>query len=73
MDWQEWKKNQENAGKKPSQGEVNEIILEVRAGAGGEEAALFAKELANMYILYAGLKNWGAKVLYASESALGGY
>ena len=51
----------------------NEIILEVRAGAGGEEAALFAKELADMYILYAGLKNWGARILYTSESALGGY
>ena len=51
----------------------SEIILEVRAGAGGEEAALFAKELALMYILYAGFKNWSVKVLYASESSLGGY
>ena len=51
----------------------NEIILEVRAGAGGEEAALFAKELAEMYMLYAGLKNWSAQILYASESSLGGY
>lgn len=51
----------------------NEIILEVRAGAGGEEAALFAKELADMYILYAKSKNWGARILYASESSLGGY
>src|SRR3989344_3959396 len=70
MDWQEWKKSQENA---ETEEFPNEIILEVRAGAGGEEAALFAKELANMYILYAWLKNWGAKVLYISESALGGY
>src|SRR3990167_4527748 len=69
MDWQEWKKK-ENV---ETEEFPNEIILEVRAGAGGEEAALFAKELANMYILYAGLKNWGAKVLYISESALGGY
>ncbi|MDO8729155.1 MAG: PCRF domain-containing protein [bacterium] len=52
---------------------ANEIILEVRAGAGGEEAALFAKELANMYILYAGLRNWNAMILYASTSALDGY
>ena len=70
MDWQEWKKSQEN----PEIEEFpNEIILEVRAGAGGEEASLFAKELADMYIMYAGLKNWGAKVLYVSESSLGGY
>src|SRR3989339_1665736 len=69
MDWQEWKKK-ENVETKEF---PNEIILEVRAGAGGEEAALFAKKLALMYILYAGLKNWSAKVLYASESSLGGY
>lgn len=69
MDWQEWKK-QENV---ETEEFPNEIILEVRAGAGGEEAALFAKELADMYILYAGLKNWSAKILYASESSLGGY
>lgn len=51
----------------------NEVILEVRAGAGGEEAALFAKELAEMYTSYAALQGWGAHVLYTSESSLGGY
>ncbi|MFH1473001.1 MAG: PCRF domain-containing protein [bacterium] len=51
----------------------NEIVLEVRAGAGGEEASLFARELADMYIKYAGFKNWGVKTLYTSESSLGGY
>ena len=51
----------------------NEIILEVRAGAGGEEAALFAKELAEMYSLYAGFKKWGVQTLYTSLSSLGGY
>ena len=70
MDWQEWKKSQKSV---EAEEFPNEIILEVRAGAGGEEAALFAKKLALMYILYAGLKNWSAKVLYASESSLGGY
>jgi peptide chain release factor 1 len=70
MDWQEWKKNKENVETKEF---LNEIILEVRAGAGGEEAALFAKELANIYMLYAGLNSWSATVLYASTSALGGY
>jgi peptide chain release factor 1 len=52
---------------------VAEIILEVRAGAGGEEAALFAKELAEMYILFAERNGWNAKILYTSESSLGGY
>lgn len=51
----------------------NEIILEVRAGAGGEEASLFAKELAEMYTLYAGKEGWGTSLVYASEGALGGY
>src|SRR3989344_105655 len=70
MDWQEWKKNKENVETKEF---PNEIILEVRAGAGGEEAALFAKELSDMYISYATLNNWGAQILYTSTSALGGY
>ncbi len=51
----------------------NEIILEVRAGAGGEEAALFAKELAHMYMFYAKKHNWGARILYASETSIGGF
>jgi peptide chain release factor 1 len=51
----------------------NEIILEVRAGAGGEEAALFAKMLADMYIGYAGLEGWGVKPVDESLSSLGGY
>lgn len=51
----------------------NEIILEVRAGAGGEEASLFAQELAEMYTLYAGMQGWQVTKLYSSESALGGY
>jgi peptide chain release factor 1 len=51
----------------------NEIILEVRAGAGGDEAALFAKELAEMYALYAESRGWGVSLLAASETSIGGY
>lgn len=51
----------------------NEIILEVRAGAGGDEAALFAHELADMYRRYAALQGWGVKVLDESETSIGGY
>lgn len=51
----------------------NQIILEVRAGAGGEEAALFAEELANMYRLYAEKEGWDVRVMDESKSALGGY
>jgi peptide chain release factor 1 len=51
----------------------NEAILEVRAGAGGDEAALFAAELAAMYQGYATEKGWTFKKVDASESDLGGY
>ncbi len=51
----------------------NEVILEVRAGAGGEEAALFAKELADMYIVYARAQGWSVAEVATSETAIGGY
>ncbi len=51
----------------------NEIILEVRAGAGGEEASLFAKELADMYRKYAALQGWYVSVVDESLSSAGGY
>lgn len=51
----------------------NEAILEVRAGAGGDEASLFAAELAAMYQGYAIQMGWTFKKLDASESDLGGY
>jgi len=51
----------------------NEIILEVRAGAGGEEAALFAKNLADMYGKYADAKGWQFSVVNESKTSLGGY
>ena len=51
----------------------NEIILEVRAGAGGDEAALFAKELAEMYSLYAEGEGWSVSLVASSENSIGGY
>ncbi|MFA6392459.1 MAG: PCRF domain-containing protein [Candidatus Paceibacterota bacterium] len=51
----------------------NEIVLEVRAGAGGDEASLFAWELAHMYERFAEEKNWNWKILDESESSAGGY
>lgn len=50
-----------------------EVILEVRAGAGGEEAAIFAQDLAMMYERYAAKKGWGFTKLDVSESEMGGY
>lgn len=51
----------------------NELILEVRAGVGGEEASLFAEELANMYLRYAETKGWKWKSAEESKAALGGF
>jgi peptide chain release factor 1 len=51
----------------------NEIILEVRAGAGGEEASLFAEELAQMYNKYAENMGWSVHAIDESRSAVGGY
>ncbi len=49
------------------------IILEVRAGAGGEEAALFAEELAQMYLKYAEIQGWKSTVISESRATQGGY
>jgi peptide chain release factor 1 len=51
----------------------NEIILEVRAGAGGDEASLFASQLAEMYQRYAETRGWQFRTLNVSESSAGGY
>jgi peptide chain release factor 1 len=48
-------------------------ILEVRAGTGGEEAALFAAELFQMYQRYAGLRGWKFETMDVSETGIGGY
>jgi len=49
------------------------VILEVRAGTGGDEAALFAGDLFRMYQRYAGLRHWRVEVISASEAEVGGY
>jgi peptide chain release factor 1 len=48
------------------------ILIEIRAGAGGEEASLFATELFRAYSMYADGKRWKAEVLSRSETGLGG-
>ena len=49
------------------------IFLEIRAGAGGEEAALFAGELLRMYLRYAETRRWTPEVMSESQSEQGGY
>jgi len=49
-----------------------DIIVEIRAGAGGEEAGLFAADLFRMYSRYAQTKGWGIDVINVNESGIGG-
>ena len=49
------------------------VILEIRAGTGGDEAALFAGDLARMYLRYAELRGWKADIVAASDGTAGGY
>ena len=49
------------------------VIMEIRAGTGGEEAALFALDLFRMYSRYAEAKKWESEILSQSETAKGGF
>lgn len=52
---------------------LNRLILEIRAGAGGDEASIFAGDLARMYQRYSEKKGWSFQVLDSSPGTLGGY
>lgn len=49
------------------------ILIEIRAGTGGDEAALFGADLFNMYCRYADLHGWRVEILGSSESSVGGF
>lgn len=50
----------------------NNVIIEIRGGAGGEEAALFAYNLYRMYTMFADLKRWQVEILDTNETGIGG-
>jgi len=52
---------------------IQKIILEIRAGAGGDEAAIFAADLARMYQKYAAKRGWRFTILDSSQTSLDGY
>lgn len=69
-----WKQMEEIVTEEKQEEEFpNEIIMEVRAGVGGDEAALFAEVLAKMYAGYAGIKGWSFTPVDESRNDLGGY
>ena len=53
--------------------DVKNAVMEIRAGTGGDEAALFAADLFTMYKNYAALQGWRIEIMEMSESDLGGY
>lgn len=57
----------------PDPMEGKDIIMEIRAGTGGDEAALFAADLFRMYSHYADEKGWKIEVLSSNETGIGGY
>src|SRR3989344_8142958 len=68
--WQQWQQQKPQA---PSAGpKNNEAIVEIRAGAGGDEAGLFGAELFNMYKKYAQSQGWNFSVIDQNISTIGG-
>ena len=51
----------------------DDVVMEIKSGAGGEESALFASDLARMYLKYCERHGWKAQILGVTESDLGGY
>ncbi len=60
-------------GEKEEEEFPNEIIMEIRAGAGGDEASLFAWELAEIYQRYAEERGWSSKLIEEAKTDVGGY
>ena len=53
--------------------DARDVLLEIKAGEGGEESALFAADLLRMYVRYAERRGWSTEVLESTQSDLGGY
>jgi len=70
--WQQWQQYQKPAST-PGSSKDNEAIVEIRAGAGGDEAALFGAEVFNMYKKYAQTQGWTLSVIDQSLTTIGGF
>ena len=74
-DWSRWQESQRGfATPKESASEKNQsVIIEIRAGTGGDEAGLFARDLYRMYSRYGQTKGWKERILDSNQSRIGGY
>ena len=70
--WKTWNKKSACCFLPKDANDEKSIIMEIRAGAGGEEAALFAHSLHRMYTMYAARQNWACSVISLNETELGG-
>src|SRR3989344_3755812 len=73
-DWKNYKPEEVSGdiGSPPNSGR-QAVIIEIRAGTGGDEAGLFARDLYRMYSRYGQAKGWKERVLDSSNSTIGGY
>lgn len=67
----DWKQFQQ--AQKTKSSPDNEAIVEIRAGVGGDEAALFAADLFGMYKKYAALKSWRVEMIDTNQNSIGGF
>jgi len=67
------KELQNEGQKRDSPSQFGAVVVEIRAGTGGEEAALFAADLFEMYTKYAKSREWKIKVLDSNQTELGGF
>lgn len=72
-DWKNYKPEEYNENQDSANSEKQAIIIEIRAGQGGDEAGLFAHDLYRMYSRYGQIKGWKEKVLSSNISTIGGY
>ena len=73
-DWKNYAQEQKEASEGASDtAEKQAIIIEIRAGQGGDEAGLFARDLQRMYTRYAQTKGWKERILDANRTSVGGY
>lgn len=74
-DWKRYGEEQKNSGSPSSADSAGKqaVIIEIRAGTGGDEAGLFAADLYRMYSRYGQTKGWKERVLDSNSSTIGGY
>lgn len=72
-DWKNYKPENPSDLEGPTNSEKQSAILEIRAGTGGDEAGLFAKDLYRMYSRYGQTKGWKERILDSNMSTIGGY